>query len=204
MPPVRFTGLPTHSKRFFNRSTVMVIVAARDEERRMLKSLFRERKRSHAVRGLNILGSAREPIFDRFVAAAANAFDAPIALMSLIHDDQQWFKAGHGLVIDCIPRNSGFCSFTLDRPDILETVDPEGDPRFAKLPVVAGEPHIRYYIGVPLRQVSGIDVGALCVLDTKRRPPASADQKAYLIGLARQASTALEARLDMLQRGAAA
>ncbi|MGU3391893.1 GAF domain-containing protein [Sphingomonas sp. M1A8_2b] len=170
----------------------------------MLKSLFRERKRSHAVSGLRILGSASEPTFDRLVTSAANAFDAPIALMSLIHDDQQWFKAGHGLVIDCIPRDSGFCSFTLDRPDILEVADPQGDPRFATLPVVAAEPHIRYYIGAPLRRVSGIDVGALCILDTKRRPAASPDQKAYLIGLARQASTALEARLDLLQRGAAA
>jgi len=182
----------------------MMTVTVRDDERRMLKTLFREQKRSHAVRGLSILGSAPEPIFDRLVAAAANAFDAPIALMSLIHDDQQWFKAGHGLVIDCIPRESGFCSFTLDRPEILETADPQADPRFSNLPVVAGEPHVRYYIGAPLRRVSGIDVGALCVLDTKRRSPASADQKAYLIGLARQASTALEARLDLIKRGAAA
>lgn len=170
----------------------------------MLISLFRERKRTQAVRGLSILGSPAEPTFDRFVAAAASAFDAPIALLSLIHDDQQWFKAGHGLVIDCIPRDSGFCSFTLDRPDVLESSDPQGDPRFAQLPVVAGEPHVRYYIGAPLRRMSGIDVGALCVLDTKRRAPASSDQKAYLIGLARQASTALEARLDLLRRGAAA
>lgn len=170
----------------------------------MLRSLFRERKRTQAVRGLSILGSSAEPTFDRFVSAAANAFDAPIALLSLIHDDQQWFKAGRGLVIDCIPRDSGFCSFTLDRPDVLETDDPQGDPRFARLPVVIGEPHVRYYIGAPLRRLSGIDVGALCVLDTKRRAPASADQKAYLIGLARQASTALEARLDLLRKGAAA
>ncbi|EZP53684.1 GAF domain-containing protein [Sphingomonas sp. RIT328] len=170
----------------------------------MLLNLWRERKRAQAVRDLDILGSEREPAFDRFVAAAARAFDAPIALMSLIHDDQQWFKAGHGLVIDCIPRDSGFCSFTLDRPDVFETHDPEHDPRFAHLPVVTDEPHVRYYIGAPLRRVSGIDVGALCVLDTKRRAPASADQKAYLVGLARQASTAMENRLDLLRRGAAA
>jgi len=62
---------------------------------------------------------------------------------------------------------------------------------------------VRYYIGAPLRRLNGIDVGALCVLDTKRRAPASADQKAYLVGLARQASTALEARLDLLRKGAA-
>ncbi|WP_242153729.1 GAF domain-containing protein [Sphingomonas sp. BAUL-RG-20F-R05-02] len=170
----------------------------------MLKTLFQERKRTQAVRGLSIVGSASEPIYDRFVSAAARAFDAPIALLSLIHNDQQWFKAGHGLVIDCIPRNSGFCSFTLDRPEVLESIDPEDDPRFAQLPVVVGEPHVRYYIGAPLRRMNGIDVGALCVLDTKRRLPASADQKAYLIGLARQASTAMEARLDLLNRGDAA
>lgn len=170
----------------------------------MFKSLFHERRRTQAVRGLHVWGTAPEPTFDRFVAAAARAFDAPIALMSLIQDDQQCFKAGHGFAFDCIPRDSGFCSFTLDRPDILETTDPQADPRFAQLPVVVGAPHIRYYIGAPLRRVSGIDVGALCVLDTKRRAPASADQKAYLVGLARQASTALEARLDLLDREDAA
>lgn len=170
----------------------------------MLKTFFRERRRSQAVRGLSILGSAPEPIFERFVATAASAFDAPIALMSLIHDDQQWFKAGRGLAIECIPRDSGFCSFTLDRRDILETVEPQADPRFAHLAVVTGAPHVRYYIGAPLRCASGIDVGALCVLDTKRRAPASADQKAYLIGLARQASSALEARSNLLQKGLAA
>ena len=167
-------------------------------------SFFKERKRSRAVRSLSILDTAPEPVFNRFVAAAANAFDAPVALMSLIYEDQQWFKAWHGLSLDCIARDSGFCTFTLDRPDILECTDPQGDPRFADLSVVTEEPHIRYYIGASLRRMSGIDVGALCVLDTKRRPPASVDQKAYLVALARQASMALEARLDLLKRSAAA
>ena len=164
----------------------------------MFRSLFRERRRSAAVVGLGILNTPSEPGFDRFVEAAASAFNAPISLLSLIHGDSQWFKAARGLVIDCIPRDSGFCSFTLDQPGILECCDPCADPRFAALPVVTGEPHIRYYIGAPLRRLSGVDVGVLCVLDTAGRQPASTDQKAYLLGLARQASLALETRLDVL------
>ncbi|MCT8002062.1 GAF domain-containing protein [Sphingomonas sanguinis] len=170
----------------------------------MLKSLFQERRRSHAVHALSILGTPPEASFDRFVSAAASSFDAPLALLSLIHADQQWFKACHGVDVACHPRNRSFCNFALDRPDTLEVCDPCGDSRFASLPAVTGAPHIRYYIGVPLRVRSGIDVGALCVLDTRERKPASADQKAYLLALGRQAATALEARADLLRIGGVA
>jgi len=174
-----------------------------EHEKPMLKSLLQERKRSRAVRGLNVVGSAPEPTFDRFVAAAAQAFDAPLAMLSLIHGDQQWFKASHGLVIDCIPRASGFCGFALDCPDVLEVVDPLSDPRFSRLPGVTGEPYVRYYIGASLQRTDGIHVGALCVADTKVRKAASADQKAYLSSLARQVSKALEGRMELLSRGGA-
>jgi GAF domain-containing protein len=85
----------------------------------------------------------------------------------------------------------------LDSPEVLECCDPQADPRFAGLPSVVGDPHVRYYIGAPLRLLSGIDVGALCVLDTVERRPASHDQRAYLLGLARQASMMLESRLGI-------
>lgn len=170
----------------------------------MFKSLFRERRRARAVHDLGILNTPAEAAFDRIVDTAAAAFNAPIALLSLIHGNEQWFKAGSGLNLDCIPRDSGFCSFTLDRPDVLEVCDPERDPRFAHLAVVTGDPRVRYYIGAPLRRISGIDVGALCVLDIITRAPASVDQKAYLVGLARQASSALEARFPGRTEGAAA
>lgn len=168
----------------------------------MFLGLLRERRRSLAVRGTGLLNTPAEPGFDRFVEAAAAAFNAPIALLSLIHDQQQWFKATHGLAIDCIDRDHGFCNFTLDRSGLLETCNPAADNRFSSLPVVMGPPHVRYYIGVPLRLLSGIDVGALCVLDTEQREPASSDQKAYLLGLARQASMALEARFDLMGNAA--
>ncbi|AIT05417.1 MULTISPECIES: GAF domain-containing protein [Sphingomonas] len=164
----------------------------------MFKSLLRERRRSIAVHGLARLEASAEPAFDRFVGAAAAAFHAPIAALSLIHDDVQAIKAARGIALHCMPRQAGFCSFALDRDGVLECCAALDDPRFAKLPGVVGEPHIRYYIGAPLRLLSGVDVGALCVVDTVERPPASTDQKAYLLGLARQASQALEARLDIL------
>ena len=170
----------------------------------MPKNLFAERRRSIAVKGLGVLDTPAEPAIDRFVNEAAASFNAPIALLSLIHSDEQWFKAGHGLALTCIPRSAGFCGSVLDHSGALECCDPEHDPRFAKLAVVTGDPFIRYYIGVPLKLLSGVDVGALCVLDTVTRPPASADQQAYLLGLARQASMALEARADLWRWGAVA
>ena len=172
----------------------------------VLKSmdLFAERRRSLAVKGLGVLDTPPEPAFDRFVIEAAASFETPIALLSLIHSDEQWFKAGHGLVLTCIPRSAGFCGCVLDHYGALESCDPEHDSRFAKLAVVTGDPFIRYYIGAPLRLLSGVGVGALCVLDTVRRPPASGDQRAYLLGLARQASMALEARADLWRLGAVA
>ena len=170
----------------------------------MPKDLFAERRRSLAVKGLGVLDTPAEPAFDRFVNEAAASFDAPIALLSLIHSDKQWFKAGHGLALTCIPRSTGFCNYVLDYSGALECCDPEHDPRFAKLDAVTDDPFIRYYIGAPLKLLSGVNVGALCVVDTVRRPPASGDQIAYLLGLARQASMALEARADLWRLGAVA
>jgi GAF domain-containing protein len=162
----------------------------------MLKSLFRERRRSGAVHDLAVLDLPGDSTCDRFVQAAAAAFDAPIAALSLIHDDRQSVYASHGITTSCLPRGDGFCRHALDRPDVLECCDPWRDDRFARLPSVIGAPHIRYYIGAPLRLLNGVDVGALCVVDTVERAPASPDQKAYLAGLARQAALTLETRMD--------
>ncbi len=170
----------------------------------MLKNLFHEHLRSLAVKGLGVLDTPAEPSFDRFVNEAASAFNAPIALLSLIHNEDQWFKATHGLALSCIPRDSGFCGHAIDHGGALECCDPQSDPRFAHLAVVTGDPFVRYYIGAPLRLLNGIDVGALCVVDTVTRSPASADQRAYLLGLARQTAMVLEGRRDLWRARTAA
>ncbi|WP_294216548.1 GAF domain-containing protein [uncultured Sphingomonas sp.] len=160
----------------------------------MLTNLFRERLRSRAVRGLTGGDEASASALDRHVEAAQQGFAAPIAALSLIYDDIQAIHAARGVDVGCLPRRDGFCTLTLDASDVLECCDATVDPRFATLPSVTGEPFIRYYIGTPLRLIDGIEIGALCVADIKPRPPASADQKAYLVGLARQVSLVMEGR----------
>lgn len=168
----------------------------------MLTNLFRERLRSRAVRGLTGDDEASELALDRHVEAAQQAFVAPIAALSLIHGDTQAIRAARGLDLSCLPRRDGFCTVALEVSDVLECCDAQADPRFAGLPPVVGAPFVRYYIGTPLRLMNGIEVGVLCVADVVPRPPASKDQRAYLVGLARQASLVLEGRRGARVRAA--
>lgn len=158
----------------------------------MLWNILRERARARAVGRLGIPALPTEPGFDRFVGQAAAAFAAPISFLTLIDLNTMWVKASAGLDLQCLPRRDSFCAHVLSRDEPLEVCDARADPRFRRLPPVVGEPYIRYYIGAPLTLVDGTDVGALCVIDTRPRPPASRDQRAYLVGLARQATHALE------------
>lgn len=160
----------------------------------MLLKMLRERMRSRAVAALDAIGTPAEPGLNRFTEQASHAFAAPVSLLTLIHDDRLWIKAGTGLDLQCLPKQDGFCTYVVERAEMLEVCDALADPFFSKLPPVTGEPYLRYYLGAPLTLASGMDVGALCVLDTKPREPASRDQRAYLVGLARQAAIMLEHR----------
>lgn len=158
----------------------------------MLWNLFRERLRSRAIERLGAVGNIAEPGFDRFVQQAAAAFGAPMSLLTLLHKDMLWVKAATGVQMHCAPRKESFCNHAVDRAELLEVCDASVDPVFQALPSVIGEPYIRYYLGAPLTLLDGTDFGALCVLDTQSRAPASRDQRVYLKGLARQASQAME------------
>lgn len=133
-------------------------------------------------------------VFEDYVARVADAFEAPIALLTLLASRNQWIKASHGIDLHRIPRSISFCTHAVDREDLTEVCDASLDTRFAQNPLVTAPPSIRYYLGAPLRLTSGIDVGALCVIDNQAREPASADQRAYLRALARQAAFELEMR----------
>lgn len=158
----------------------------------MFWAMLRNRARAQAVERLGLPSAPTEPGFDRFVEQAATAFAAPMSFLTLFREETMWVKACAGFDLRCLPRSDSFCSHALDRNGPLEVCDALADRRFRSLASVTGKPHIRYYIGAPLTLVSGIDVGALCVIDTRARPPASRDQRAYLVGLARQATHALE------------
>lgn len=160
----------------------------------MFSKFLRERARSRAAKALGVVDGPAEPDFDCFVQQVADAFAAPIALLNLIDDRSLWIKAGKGMKPQCIAREGSFCTHAVDRCQLLEVCDARVDPMYATLPAVTGAPFMRYYIGAPLILVDGTAVGALCVIDTQPRGPASRDQRAYLTGVARQATQALERR----------
>lgn len=163
----------------------------------MVWNKMRERLRTIAVERLQSAGMAAEPGLDRFTELAAQAFAAPISFLTLIRDDQLLVRASTGWDLTCMSRKHSFCTHVLDRENLLEVRDTLADPTFRSLPPVTGAPFIRYYIGAPLTLASGVDVGALCVLGPAPRPPASDDQRAYLRGLARQATALLERHMHL-------
>ncbi|MCO4773501.1 MAG: GAF domain-containing protein [Deltaproteobacteria bacterium] len=128
-----------------------------------------EIERLRALESLNLLDTPPEERFDRTTRIASALFDAPIALISLIDSDRQWFKSSHGMEVQETPREVAFCAHTILDDQLMEVPDTLQDERFADNPAVAGEPRVRFYAGVPLKSPSGHRVGSLCVLDNRPR-----------------------------------
>jgi excisionase family DNA binding protein len=128
-----------------------------------------ESQRLAALARTGLLDSPAEEVFDRLVRLAAQTTDCPIALVSLLTSQRQWFKARVGIDIVETPREWSFCSHALAQGRTLVVVDAASDPRFAANPLVTGEPHVRFYAGVPLGDGEGRLLGTLCVLDREPR-----------------------------------
>jgi len=125
--------------------------------------------RRAVLRGLNVLDTPNDPDFDRLTTLAALLLDAPVALVTLVDQDRQWFRAATGTDITETPARMSFCAHAIaDDTDVMIVEDAELDSRFAVNELVTGEQHVRFYVGVPI-QVSGAKVGTLCVLDRKPR-----------------------------------
>ena len=153
-----------------------------------------EPERLRALARLNVLDSAPERMFDALVATAALICDVPIALVSLVDQDRQWFKANTGLPgVTETPRDVAFCAHAILDNGILEVPDARADLRFADNPLVAAAPGIRFYAGAPLRLSDGARVGTLCVIDrVPRRLSESQREALRLLSIA--AVQALESR----------
>ncbi len=128
-----------------------------------------ETERLHAVISYHILDTPPEEAFDRIVALTARFFDVPIALISFVDSDRQWFKARCGMTLTEFGRESSFCTQTILAEKVFVVEDTLRDPRFAGSPLVVGEPHVRFYAGAPLISPDGYNLGALCVIDHKPR-----------------------------------
>jgi phosphoribosyl 1,2-cyclic phosphodiesterase/DNA-binding response OmpR family regulator len=153
-----------------------------------------EEKRLAAVYRLGLLDTEAEERFDRHARIAAAAFDAPIALVSLVDRERQWYKAHYGFDFSETSRDVGFCSHAILDSEPLVVSDALHDDRFADNPVVVGEPHVRFYAGVPLHAADGERVGALCIVDHKPRN-LSAAQLRMLQDIARLVEEELEPRV---------
>ncbi|RME33558.1 MAG: sensor domain-containing diguanylate cyclase [Gammaproteobacteria bacterium] len=128
-----------------------------------------ETERLRALHSLNILDTPPEERFDRLTRIARRLFDVPIALVSLIDENRQWFKSNLGLEVRETPREISFCGHAILGEEVFIIPDATADERFADNPLVVGEPGIRFYAGCPLRHPDGSRLGTLCIIDTKPR-----------------------------------
>lgn len=134
-----------------------------------------ENSRLATLRSLDILDTPPEERFDRLTRIAGRIFGVPIALVSLVDENRQWFKSCVGLSASETPRDISFCGHAILGNDVFVIPDARADPRFSGNPLVVGEPHIRFYGGCPLRATNGENMGTLCIIDSKPRHFDSAD-----------------------------
>ena len=128
-----------------------------------------EAARLKALRRLLLLDTPPEARYDRIVQYVAALFDVPMALISLVDEDRQWFKASVGLQVCETTRDVSFCGHAILAPEVMVVPDARTDPRFHDNPLVTGAPYIRFYAGAPLRMPEGELIGTLCILDTRPR-----------------------------------
>ena len=153
-----------------------------------------EPERLQALKDLKVLDTGPEAPYDAIAVQAARICGTPIALISLVDDTRQWFKARVGLAARETPREYAFCAHAIQDPERTMVVeDATSDSRFIGNPLVTGEPNIRFYAGVPLKDASGHGLGTLCVIDSQPRL-LSVAQLTTLEDLARQASQLLQSR----------
>jgi GAF domain-containing protein len=160
---------------------------------------WHEDDRLKALRCYGILDTPPEADFDDIVRLAARVCQTPVALITLVDDRRQWFKAEIGLGVHETPLVTSICAKAILQPELLVVPDTTKDPRFKGNPLVQGEPHLRFYAGAPLQTPAGLPLGMLCVLDTKPRD-LDEEQRLTLTTLARQVMAQLELRRALSER----
>ncbi|MET0269941.1 MAG: GAF domain-containing protein [Sphingomonas sp.] len=128
-----------------------------------------EAARLASLRALAILDTPAEDRFDRATRLAAALFHVPVALVSLVDAERQWFKSCFGTDVCETTRESSFCAHAIAARAMLVVPDTLVDPRFRDNPLVTGDPHIRFYAGAPLRAPDGHLIGTLCIIDMRPR-----------------------------------
>jgi len=152
-----------------------------------------EKKRLNVLWQYDVLDSVPEGVFDDLTELAARICEAPIALISLVDENRQWFKSKVGLTISETSRDISFCARAIQQDGLFIIPDATKDARFANNPLVTSDPKIRFYAGAPLITPDGHAIGTLCVIDKVPRELRNEQQQALLV-LARHVMTQLELR----------
>lgn len=162
-----------------------------------------EADRLAALALYQVLDTPPEFAHDALTELAAQICDCQVALISLLDERRQWFKSKYGLPADFAecPREMTVCTTSICSNDLLYVPDLTADPRFKDLPIVTGEPYIRFYCGMPLINREGYALGTLCVVDFEPHE-LSPSQREAIRRLAQQAMAQLELRRQLLERDA--
>jgi anti-sigma regulatory factor (Ser/Thr protein kinase) len=155
-----------------------------------------ETARLAALREYRILDTEPERAFDDLALLASQICQTPIALITLVDADRQWFKARTGLAVTQTPRAVSFCAHAIQQRDLFIVPDTRNDERFRDNPFVTGGPFVRFYAGAPLVTPEGHALGTICVVDSVPRT-LTADQREALEALRRQVLAQLELRRNL-------
>ncbi|HET8869698.1 MAG TPA: ATP-binding protein [Aquabacterium sp.] len=159
-----------------------------------------EARRLRALHDLQILDSLAEPMFDDVAELAAQICGTPVALISLVDEHRQWFKAKVGVDVQETPREMAFCAHAILNADAVMVVNNVlEDTRFATNPLVVNDPHIRFYAGAPIVTPDGLPLGTVCAIDRQPRT-LDANQLSALQALSRQVARLLNFRRAALDR----
>ncbi|WP_299923299.1 diguanylate cyclase [uncultured Pelagimonas sp.] len=147
--------------------------------------LANEAERLEYLDWLQLIRSPRTPEFDAITALAADILDCPIALVSIVGQDEQWFKSKHGLDADTTSRDVSFCAHAMHGDEVFVVEDAHQDDRFRDNPLVTGDPNIRFYAGYPISTDGVTKLGSFCVIDRKPRVlTEKQEQQLKLLGIA--------------------
>jgi len=152
-----------------------------------------EDRRIQALHDYDVLDTPPESVFDDLTRIASTVCNTPMALISLVETERQWFKAAHGVGVRETAIEESICAHAILQDALLVVPDTLQDSRFVDSPLVTGPPHIRFYAGAVLKTSEGLPIGAVCVLDTVSRGLTEA-QGQSLLALARQVMAQLELR----------
>lgn len=157
---------------------------------------YDEPERIQALDECGILDSPPEPSFDALTALARRLCGAPLAFVSLVDRNRQWFKSHCGTSTSQTPREGAFCSYVVFTADAMIVEDATKDPRMCDSPLVTGQPFIRAYAGFPMTTRDGLTLGSFCVVDTAPRT-FTPEELGDLRSLALIATELLELRRDV-------